>query len=64
VELEPGDSALWRLGIYGRYQVRKLEIPARLLTAGENELSLRVPSSRAWLMYDFLRLEETDGGKP
>ncbi len=55
-----GANGLWRLGIYGVYQVRTLAIPSRYFRAGENILSLELSHDRMWVMYDFLRLEEMD----
>lgn len=58
--LEPGDSALWRLGIYDAYQVRTLGIPPDSLRKGENVLALTLPHPKAWVMYDFVRLEAVE----
>lgn len=60
IKLDGGANGLWRLGIYGVYQVRTLAIPAQYFKAGENVLSLRLPHGRAWVMYDFLRLEDIE----
>ena len=58
--LEPGDSALWRLGIYDAYQVRSLDIRPDSVKAGENVLALTIPHPKAWAMYDFVRMETVE----
>jgi len=54
---DDGDSALWRLSIYDRYQIRVLSLPTAAMHQGKNELALTLPHRRMWIMYDFLRLE-------
>ncbi len=54
--LEPGDSAAYRSGASGHYEVRDVPIPASLLRAGVNRIELTLPHLGSWAMYDFVAL--------
>lgn len=56
VTLAPGDSAAYRAGAWGRYQVAEVAIPAGLLRAGGNVIELNLPRLGSWVMYDFVAL--------
>jgi len=59
VQLEPGDSAAYRCGIRGYYQVARIAVAEEFLRAGENRLELWLPNSGAWVMYDFVGMRGT-----
>lgn len=66
VPLAPPDSSLARHQMYGRWFETWLSFDADLLIAGENVLTLTVPSGpiNNAIVYDYLRLELDEGGGP
>jgi rhamnogalacturonan endolyase len=57
-----GASIGIRAGITDKYEVREVTIPAALLKAGDNTITLvhRKPYWLSYVIYDFLRLEALD----
>jgi len=58
--LAPGDSAAYRCGASGHYQVHHVAIRAAMLREGTNRIELNLPHRGSWVMYDFVALRHGD----